>query len=84
MKRQHLFETGAAAVRFLTELVHRHPRAWTRDVDALHELLQQVGPEAMDRAFRAALDVGNVSTAFIAQCLGRPAASLSLFPAEVS
>jgi transposase len=83
LKRQHLFETGAAAVRFLTELVHRHPRGWARDVDILHALLQQVGPEAMDRAFRAALDVGSVSTAFIAQCLGRPAAALSLFPAEV-
>ena len=74
--------TGAAAVGFLTELVHRHPRGgWARDVDTLHALLQQVGPEAMDRAFRAALDVGSVSTAFIAQCLGRPAAS---FDREVS
>jgi len=84
LKRQHLFETGEAAVRFLTELVHRHPHAWARDVDELHEMLQHVGPEAMHRAFRAALDVGHISTAFVAQCLGRPAASLPLFPGEVS
>jgi len=84
LKRQHLFETGEAAVRFLTELVHRHPHgAWARDVEALHEMLQQVGSEAMNRAFRAALDVGRISTAFVAECLGRPQPSPGLFPAEV-
>ena len=84
LKRQHLFETGEPAVRFLTELVHRHPHgAWARDIDALHDLLQQVGPEAMSRAFRAALDVGRISTAFVAQCLGRPEGANGLFPAEV-
>jgi transposase len=84
LKRQHLFETGEAAVRFLTELVHRHPHgAWARDIEELHELLQQVGPEAMHRAFRAALDVGRISTAFVAECLGRPPSSPRLFPAEV-
>lgn len=84
LKRQHLFETGEAAVRFLTELVHRHPHGgWARDIEELHDMLQQVGPEAMHRAFRAALDVGRISTAFVAQCLGRPETSMSLFPAEV-
>ena len=72
LKRQHLFETGEAAVRFLTELVHRRPHGgWAREVDELHELLQLVGPEAMHRAFRAALDVERISTAFVAECLGR-------------
>ena len=83
LKRQHLFETGEAAVRYLTELVHHHPRSWYRDVDELHDLLQQVGPAAMDRAFRAELDMGQLSTAFVAQCLGRPVLPLSLFCAEV-
>lgn len=84
LKRQHLFETGEAAVRFLTELVHRQPHgAWARDVEELHALLQQVGPEAMHRAFRAALDVGRISTAFVAECLGHPHTTPSLFPAEV-
>jgi transposase len=71
LKRQHLFECGEAAVRFLTELVHRSPRAWASDVDQLHELLQGVGPEAMERAFRAALDVGTVSVELVARLLGR-------------
>ncbi len=84
LKRQHLFETGEAAVRYLTELVHCNPRTWYRDVDALHDLLQKAGPEAMDRAFRAALDVGQLSTAFISQCLGRSALPVGLLCAEVS
>jgi len=71
LKRQHLFETGEAAVRFITELVHRSPRRWSRDVDQLHELLQAVGPEAMERAFRAALDVKSISVDFVARALGR-------------
>lgn len=84
LKRQHLFETGDAAVRYLTELVHLHPRSWYRDVDELHDMLQKVGPEAMDRAFRAALDVGHLSTAFVAQCLGRSTLLLPLVCGEVS
>jgi transposase len=86
LKRQHLFETGEAAVRFLTELVHRHPRSWSNEVDELHALLQAVGPEAIDRAFRAALDVGRISASFVAQCLGRPLSTPqnTLFPPQVS
>lgn len=71
LKRQHLFETGEAAVRFITELVHRSPRLWSNEVDQLHELLQAVGPEAMERAFRAALDVNSISVDFVARALGR-------------
>jgi len=76
LRRQHLFETGEAAVRFITELVHRAPRRWSNEVDQLHELLQAVGPEAMDRAFRAALDVNRISVDFIARALGHPQAEL--------
>jgi len=71
LKRQHLFECGEAAVRFLTELVHRSPQGWAAEVDQLHELLQSVGPESMERAFRAALDVGTVSVELVARLLGR-------------
>jgi transposase len=70
LKRQHLFETGEAAVEFLTELVHRYPRGWSRDVDELHGMLQAYGPEKMEQAFRAALQAGIFSVRFVAQCLG--------------
>jgi transposase len=71
LKRQHLFECGEAAVRFLTELVHRSPQGWATEVDQLHELLQSVGPASMERAFRAALDVSTVSVELVARLLGR-------------
>jgi transposase len=71
LKRQHLFETGEAAVLFITELVHRSPRLWSNEVDQLHDILQAVGPAAMDRAFRAALDVHSISVDFVARALGR-------------
>ena len=69
LKRQHLFDTGQAAVHFLTELVHRYPRTWCRDVDTLHVLLQRHGAQAFDRALRAALDVGAIDTDYVARCL---------------
>ena len=72
LKRQHLFETGAPAVEFLTELLHVHPRSWIRDVDVLHEFLQAVGPQALDHAFRAAVELRCCTTEFVARCLGRP------------
>ena len=70
LKGQQLFETGEAAVQFLTELVHRKPRRWSTDVDSLHEFLQRFGAEPMERAFRAALQVDGISVDFVAQCLG--------------
>lgn len=71
LKRQQLFEVGESAVRFLTEVVHRKPSSWAADVDRLHEYLQAYGPEALDRSFRAALDAGSITVAFIATCLGQ-------------
>jgi hypothetical protein len=79
LKRQHLFETGEAAVRFLPELIHRAPHRWSNEVDQLHEMLQAVGPEAIDRAFCAALDAQNISADFVARVLGRRPAQAELF-----
>jgi hypothetical protein len=78
LKRQHLFECGESAVRFLTELVHRCPRQWATEIEPLHDLLQRVGPESMERAFHAALDVGNVSVEFVARLLGHGEQQLRL------
>jgi hypothetical protein len=55
LERQHLLALGPHAHAFLTELVHRRPRAWMGDVARLHELLVQVGDEAMRDAFQWAL-----------------------------
>jgi transposase len=70
LKRQHLFDTGEAAVAFLTELVHQDPRGWYPEVDRLHDLLQLHGPDAMNRAFRVAVDVDIIRSDYVAHCLG--------------
>ena len=72
LKRQQLFECGQATVEVLTEIVHRSPRGWYAEIDQLHELLQVVGTEKMERACRAAVQAGSFAVAFIAQCLGGP------------
>ena len=71
LKRQQIFEVGATAVRFLTELVHASPYGWASDIDQLHEYLQTFGPEALERSFGAALAAGTHSVEFIASCLGQ-------------
>ena len=72
LKRQQLFECGEATVAVLTEIVHRNPRGWYPEIDQLHELLQAVGAEKLERACRAAAQAGSFTVAFIAQCLGVP------------
>jgi transposase len=69
LKRQHVFETGEAAVRFLTEITHRKPRSWSEDVDRLHDLLQQCGPAALDRALELAVAQDEFSVDFVARLL---------------
>ncbi|MDP6929993.1 MAG: IS21 family transposase [Planctomycetota bacterium] len=84
LKRQHLFDTGEAAVQVITELVHRNPRGWIQDVDLLHDLLQRHGPDAMNRAFRAAVDVGRLDVRYVTQCLQSSFPEpLPLFSSEV-
>lgn len=46
-QRQSLWELGPAAERWLTELVHRRPSQWRRDVEQCFALLQDYGPAAL-------------------------------------
>ena len=48
------------------------PRGWYPEIDQLHELLQALGAEKLERACRAAAQAGSFTVAFIAQCLGVP------------
>jgi transposase len=63
MQREHLLEIGRVALEYLTELTHRRPRVWVRDVDRLHDLLQQHGEQAL----RAAFERGQAEHAFGAE-----------------
>jgi transposase len=54
LQREHLLKLGPEALTYLTELTHRRPQVWLRDIDRLHTLLATYGDEAM----RAALARG--------------------------
>lgn len=55
LKRQQLLDLGTPALAYLTEIVHRRPKDWIRDVDHLHDLLQQHGPDRLRGAFEVGL-----------------------------
>jgi hypothetical protein len=54
LQREHLLKLGPEALTYLTELTHRRPQVWLRDIDRLHTLLATYG----DAAMRAALTRG--------------------------
>jgi len=83
LEREHLLELGQPALEYLTELTHRRPRLWLRDVQQLHELLQQHGPEPLRVAFQQGLAQRQIGAEYIAHALaprlsGRPQQELSL------
>jgi transposase len=55
LKRQQLLELGEPAIRYLTEIVHRRPRQWFEDVDRLHVILQDHGPQVLRLAMESGL-----------------------------
>jgi hypothetical protein len=70
-------------LEYLTELTHRRPRLWLRDVHQLHELLQQHGPEPLRVAFQQGLAQRQIGAEYIAHALaphlsGRRQQELSL------
>lgn len=69
LERQHLLELGPAAHAYLTELTHRRPRIWVRDVERLHASLQAHGAAAMQQAFQHALAAQVFGAEYIAHYL---------------
>ena len=69
LKRQHLLQTGPAALHFLTELTHRRPWNWNDQIDRLHDLLQEHGPERLAIAFQHALVRQAYGAEYIVQIL---------------
>jgi transposase len=69
MKREHLLGLGEHALVYITEVVHRRPRVWIRDVDRLHDLLERHGDVAMRVAFARGLDEGAFGAEYIAHYL---------------
>ena len=69
LQREHLLALGAAALEYLTELTHRRPRIWLRDVDRLHALLDTYGEEPMRAAFARGLAEQAIGAGYIAHDL---------------
>jgi len=72
MKREHLVGLGEPALAYITELVHRRPKVWIRDVDELHDLLEVHGDIALRLAFARGLRERAFGHEYIAYYLANP------------
>jgi transposase len=82
LQREHLLALGGDVLAYLTELVHRRPRVWVRDVERLHDLLERHGDEALRIAFARALSAGVFGHEYVAHYL--PPATSTAVPAQRS
>jgi transposase len=69
MQREHLLDLGPVALEYLTELTHRRPRVWIRDVDRLHALLEEHGESALRAAFERGLQEHAIGSEYVAHYL---------------
>jgi transposase len=72
MQREHLLALGAQTLDYLTELTHRRPQVWVRDVERLHDLLQRHGDQALRAAFARGLAEQAIGAEYIAHFLATP------------
>jgi len=84
LQRQHLLAIGPEALAYLTELTHRRPGVWLRDIDRLHDLLQAYGEEALRHAFARGLVEQTLGAEYIAHYLDGGTALTLPLPFEPS
>ena len=75
-QRQSLWELGPAAEQWLTELVHRRPAAWCRDVEQCFTWLQEYGPAALREAFAWGMRHHAIGAEYVATILAGRAPAL--------
>lgn len=68
-KREQLLLLGPVALEYLTELVHRRPKTWTGDVDALYDLMQLHGDGPTVYAMELALGERTFGAEYVAHFL---------------
>ncbi len=73
-KREHLLGLGEEALAYITEVVHRRPKVWYRDVDELHDLLDVHGDVLLRLAFVRGLAERNFDHEYIATTSTTPSA----------
>jgi len=69
LMREHVVEVGQPALDFMTELVHRRPRTWTREIERLHELVLAYDKPSCFAAFKRAVDDGTIGVEYVARVL---------------
>lgn len=69
MKREHLTRLGEHAVAYITELVHRRPKIWIRDIDRMHDMLERHSDTEMRSAFERGLAERGFGAEYIAHYL---------------
>ena len=69
LKRQQLLDLGAPMFLYLTEIVHRRPKEWIREVDRLYDILERHGSEILLQAVEQGLEEQVFSAAFVEQFL---------------
>jgi hypothetical protein len=69
MQREHLLAVGRCALEYLTELTHRRPRVWSRDIARLHDLLAKFGESALRAAFDRGLAERAIGAEYISHYL---------------
>jgi transposase len=83
LQRQHLLDLGDVVHLYLTELTHRRPRIWVRDVECLHALLQQHGPTVLIAACEQALGDQAFGAEYVAHFIASNGASASVTQLEL-
>jgi transposase len=71
LKRQQLLDLGEPMFLYLTEIVHRRPKAWIGDVDRLHDLLQRHGSEVLLEAVKQGLQDQVFSARYVQRFMQR-------------
>jgi transposase len=69
LQREHLLKLGPEALAYLTELTHRRPQVWLRDIDRLHTLLATYGDDAMRAALARGVAEQAIGAEYIAHFL---------------
>jgi len=73
LMREHLLDVGGDALDYLTEITHRRPGAWIGEVEQLHALLQQHGPDALRAALARAVAGQTFGAEYVRHFLYSPA-----------
>ena len=77
-QRGQLLGLGKSTVAYITELVHRRPKVWARDIDELNDLLEAHGDSALQSAVAHCLEQRVFGHEYIAHHLNNRIAAIGV------